>query len=98
MTKNFFEFACVGVRAGVGVAGVDEGPNLENIVTVSLIPNGRPVPLHWQSQSWENHAIWSGSILISIFPLTSISTQNINLYRLFCFFVSFVSLFLQMFF
>lgn len=48
MTKNFFEFACVGVRAGVGVAGVDEGPNLENIVTVS---NGRPVPLHWQSQS-----------------------------------------------
>lgn len=51
MTKNFFEFACVGVRAGVGVAGVDEGPNLENIVTVSLIPNGRPVPLHWQSQS-----------------------------------------------
>lgn len=32
MTKNFFEFACVGVRAGVGVAGVDEGPNLGNIV------------------------------------------------------------------
>lgn len=51
MTKNFFEIACVGVRAGVGVAGLDEEPNLENIVIVSLIPNGWPFPLHWQSQS-----------------------------------------------
>ena len=49
MAKNFFEFACVGVRADVGVTGVDEEPNLEKIVTAFLIPNCWLVPLHWQS-------------------------------------------------
>lgn len=48
IAKSLFEIARVGIKAGGGWAGggagvgMDEGPNFENVVLLSIIPNGWP--------------------------------------------------------